>query len=171
MHDGKHTSLIFGAAMLALTACGTYHPFEGPQITHQDRENKVMNVAYDAGGIIEAYVPQIEEMLAEGGWSARISTRTDNPAKCMSACTLYLVLDNVCTEPNAMFGFHGPSSNVGLPLSRERHKHYIDLLAPYYPEPLRTRFLNEWQHKSLLLGWVSGQWMIDNLDNVTECPE
>jgi len=53
----------------------------------------------DPGGLVIERMIEIKK-LQKSKKQVRIM------GKCMSACTLYLTLDNICRGPNAKFGFH-----------------------------------------------------------------
>lgn len=89
--------------------------------------------------------------------------------RCVSACTLYLSLDNVCVSPNATFGFHGPSASDAYATSAQREDD-LDIMLDLYPD-----FLDEWflENAAQLirkdLAWITGTEMIrlgiDNCDS------
>ena len=64
------------------------------------------------------------------------------PARCMSACTMYLGLSTACAQPGGVFGFHsvtlrGPADPVAVIDRLNR------TIAGYYPSRLERWFLNE----------------------------
>jgi len=63
---------------------------------------------------------------------------------CMSACTMYLALPNVCVDPRTKFGFHGPSSATkGLGLSPASFEKWSRVMGNHYPEPIRSWYMRE----------------------------
>ena len=62
--------------------------------------------------------------------------------KCYSSCTLYLGLPQTCVEPQAVFGFHGPSSSIyGLALPPDEFEYWSRIMADHYPPALAEWFM------------------------------
>ncbi|MFV2038368.1 MAG: hypothetical protein ACC646_12335, partial [Paracoccaceae bacterium] len=70
------------------------------------RAGHTIVVRNDAGGSVQQRARLIRQYRADG---TRLEIRGDF---CMSACTMYLGLDNTCIAPDTVFGFHGPSSPI-----------------------------------------------------------
>lgn len=78
---------------------------------------------------------------------------------CVSACTMYLGLEDVCVDPRTTFGFHGPSS-YGIPMPPEYFEYWSQFLAGYYNAPLSDWFLTTARFRLHTLYTVSGQELI-----------
>ena len=76
--------------------------------------------------------------------------RVEVRGTCLSACTMYLGLTNLCITPSAEFGFHGPTRN-GRKLPAEEFDHWSLVMARDY-----TPQLQRWYMQGLLLGSVKG---------------
>ncbi|WP_254449258.1 hypothetical protein [Ruegeria sp. HKCCA5491] len=61
---------------------------------------------------------------------------------CFSTCTMFLGLPGACVDPDTMFGFHGPSRS-GRKLPKEDFEYFSRVMAGYYPEPLKSWFMNK----------------------------
>lgn len=92
-------------------------------------------VRSDRGGYIGQRDRQISALRAQG-------TRVELQGTCLSSCTMYLSLPNVCISPKAVFGFHGPSRN-GEALSPTDFDRWSQVMARHYREPIRSWFMNE----------------------------
>lgn len=90
-------------------------------------------VKNDLGGRIDVRMREIENLRAQG---RPVELRGE---ACVSACTMYLGLENVCVDPRTTFGFHGPS-NYGRPLPKENFEYWSQVLASYYKQPLSDWF-------------------------------
>jgi hypothetical protein len=102
----------------------------------------------DAGGIIT-------EKATEIRWLRRHGTFVEIRDRCFSSCTMYLSLSNVCVHPDAGLHFH---SSHGGPLEDEaRRLYYNRLAAEHYPEGIRERYLDEWQHVQSGYHTINGQ--------------
>lgn len=92
-------------------------------------------VRSDRGGYIGQRDRQIRSLRALG-------TRVELRGTCLSSCTMYLSLPNICIAATAVFGFYGPSQN-GKPLSSADFDHWSQVMARHYREPLRSWFLGK----------------------------
>lgn len=95
---------------------------QGPLVIHSDH-----------GGKIGARQREVERLAATG---RRVEVR----GRCLSACTLYLGLENVCVTPQAILGFHGPTWQ-GRALSPREFERWSHLLAAAYKPPLKRWYL------------------------------
>ena len=91
--------------------------------------------ARDAGGSLMQRTFHIAQ-LEEAGTPFVI------PARCMSACTMYLGLSTACAQPGGVFGFHsvslrGPADPAAVIDTLNR------TMAGYYPPRLERWFLGE----------------------------
>jgi len=90
----------------------------------------------DPGGDISARADQIRNLRQSG---RRVEIKG---AFCLSACTMYLGLANLCIAPNVRFGFHGPgSAHYGIALARAEYEHWSRVMASFYPPDLRKWFM------------------------------
>ena len=90
----------------------------------------------DLGGRIDIRAQEIARLRAQG---RAVELRGE---ACVSACTMYLGLENVCVDPRTTFGFHGPSS-YGKPMPAENFEYWSKFLAGYY-KPV----LSDWYMKT-----------------------
>jgi hypothetical protein len=122
----KMNSTIAAGIFLTLSACVQ------PQSVHL--------VENDMGGLIYDRITSINMFEADK------NTRVEIKGECISACTLYITLERVCTYPNTIFGFHGPS-NFGTPLEKNEFEYWSMVMVYYYPMALRHWFMNFARHK------------------------
>ncbi|KQB17263.1 hypothetical protein H9N28_06240 [Rhodobacter capsulatus] len=92
-------------------------------------------VTADRGGYLGKRSDQIDRMRSMG-------QRVELRGTCLSACTMYLSLPNVCVAPDAVLGFHGPSKN-GIPLPQRDFDYWSQVMARNYSEPLRSWFMTK----------------------------
>lgn len=78
---------------------------------------------------------------------------------CLSSCTMFLGLSQVCVHPNTRFGFHGPTDH-GAPLNRERFEYWSKLIASYYPPQLRSWYMTEARYLTKGYYSLSGKHLI-----------
>lgn len=91
-------------------------------------------VVKDVGGWLHERYREIELLKAAG-------TRVEIKGRCISACTLYLALENTCIHPDATLGFHGAGrtdEKDNLHLSRANLK-----MSMHYKPDLQAWFLAE----------------------------
>ena len=100
-----------------------------------------------SGGVIDVYVDLVNDLNAAG---TRVEVRV--PA-CSSACTFFILADDVCVSARTIFEFHGPSQGffgvLGLPIrntptaeGRRRIAHANKIMAENYN--LRWPGLGDW---------------------------
>ncbi len=95
---------------------------------------EVITVANDYGGYISNYMDRIDGIRAR-------HTPVAITGDCRSACTLYLGAGNVCVTQAAMLRFHGPSRS-GEPFPKIEFEMFSQLMARYYPEPIKSWFMD-----------------------------
>ncbi|CAD0186674.1 hypothetical protein RUESEDTHA_03583 [Ruegeria sp. THAF57] len=61
---------------------------------------------------------------------------------CFSTCTMFLGLPGTCVDAETIFGFHGPS-RTGRKLPKKDFDYFSRVMADYYPEPLKSWFMNK----------------------------
>ncbi|WP_425045985.1 hypothetical protein [Primorskyibacter sp. S87] len=91
-------------------------------------------VGNDRGGYIKDRLYELRNLRASGQ-PVEIRGKV-----CYSTCTMLLGLPNTCISPNTEFGFHGPKLN-GKPLPPDRFEYFSQVIAQYYPQPLRDWYM------------------------------
>ena len=110
----------------------------------------------DPGGSVEQQVAAVRDLQTNG---TRVEIRGDF---CMSACTMYLALTDVCTTPRTIFGFHGPGSEIyGIGLPPAAFEHWSRVIARHYPEPIRSWYLNVARNRTIGFYSVRGRDLIE----------
>lgn len=109
----------------------------------------------DLGGSIEQRMASIDKLRASGE-VVKIK------GVCASSCTMLLALKKTCVTPSATLMFHGPSSQFyGVGLSPKEFEKWSNVMASYYPEPIKSYFLNDWRYTTVGVTKVSGKKAID----------
>ena len=109
-------------------------------------------VRSDRGGMLGQRSQEIRKLRAAG-------QRVELRGTCLSACTMYLSLPNVCVSASAVFGFHGPTRN-GQSLPPDEFNHWSELMASNYREPLRSWFLTKARYRTSGYYKLSGAELI-----------
>lgn len=78
---------------------------------------------------------------------------------CLSSCTIFLGLPQVCVHPNTRFGFHGPTDH-GAPLNQERFEYWSKLIASYYPPQLQHWYMTKARYLTKGYFSLSGKYLI-----------
>ena len=90
---------------------------------------------HDMGGGIEDRLRQMHLIGAQ---------HVEIRGECVSACTLFLGLPDVCVWPAAQLGFHGPRTALpGIPLPRREWERVTAEMAAEYPPAIREWFMVE----------------------------
>lgn len=111
-------------------------------------------VRNDRGGLLAERMQEVARLRDRG---ARVEIRG---RVCLSSCTMYLGVENICVEPDVTFGFHGPTS-YGRPLTPSRFENWSQIIAAHYPDDrLRQWFLDTARHRTRGYYRVSGQQLI-----------
>lgn len=113
----------------------------------------VLIIRNDLGGRIDLRAQEIARLRAEG---RTVELRGE---ACVSACTMYLGLDDVCVDPRTTFGFHGPSS-YGVPMPPEYFEYWSKFLAGYYKKPLSDWFMKSARYELHAIYNLSGEELI-----------
>ncbi len=117
-----------------------------------------LSIYVDTGGRVKLYAEKIAEVSHK---EIRIL------GTCMSSCTMFLGMKNVCVADNATIGFHGPSSE----------KHWDDPvymrelafeISALYPAELKSRFEDDWS-RSQTLTWFTGAQVRAMAPGLTQC--
>ena len=90
---------------------------------------------------------------------AATGQRVEILGTCLSACTMYLELPNVCVSPAAVFGFHGPSW-YGKALSPDQFDRWSQVMARGYREPLKSWYLTTARYETSGYFRLSGSDLI-----------
>lgn len=105
----------------------------GVQANAQSGNTLVIRV--DRGGMLGKRSEEIRYLRSTG-------RRVELRGTCLSACTMYLSLPDICVSPTATFGFHGPTRN-GRALPSQEFDYWSNVMANNYREPLRSWYLSE----------------------------
>jgi hypothetical protein len=123
---------------------------------------KTLIVFNDPGGSVAARALQVRALRDLG---QRVEIRGQY---CLSSCTMYLNLPDVCITKDIVFGFHGPSSPIyGIGLSTDAFAHWSAVIADHYPEPLKSWYLNIAQNRTMGFHYISAKQIIEI--GVPEC--
>lgn len=87
----------------------------------------------DAGGRVDWRAAEIAKLRASG-------RPVELRGECMSACTMYLSLPQVCVAANTTFGFHGPSF-YGIPLNQHDFDYWSQVIAAHYPKAIADWYM------------------------------
>jgi hypothetical protein len=85
----------------------------------------------DGGGTVSLYIKRWNEIEASG-------REVKILGHCVSACTIFISLSNVCLGPKAVMKFHSADGIMGSVVNQR--------IAGFYPPLMREKFLAEWQH-------------------------
>lgn len=107
-------------------------------------------VIWDEGGLINPRGQEGHDLI-ERGEKVRIL------GICLSACTMYLAVPDVCVSRHATLMFHGPFSVDG-PISDEQYRAGVTWMADYYP-PFVADWFQMIGHDGM--HWMTGQVLID----------
>ncbi|MCC7320528.1 MAG: hypothetical protein IT542_06055 [Rubellimicrobium sp.] len=101
----------------------------------------VLIVGDDRGGMVGARASEIEGLR-----QARIRVEIRGSI-CLSACTRYLGVGDVCVSPRTTFGIHGPTRD-GRPLGGADFERWTAVMARHYAPPLRNWFMEGPRYRS-----------------------
>jgi len=128
--------------LLALVPLGSpSHAAERPLVIRSDR-----------GGLIAERDRQIAQLRASG-------RKVEVTGQCLSACTMYLSLPQVCLAPGAELGFHGPS-HYGSTLPAGEFEYWSRVMASHYREPIHSWFMKTARHETTRYHRLTGSQMI-----------
>ena len=148
----KMVQTIRFAVVAAVLASGLHSSPAAAQTANSARAG-VFVVSNDRGGLVGRRAEQIEQILAAG---QRVEIRG---RVCLSSCTMYLGLPQTCISPNTSFGFHGPSY-YGSALSASDFEYWSNLIASYYPAPLREWYMRKGRTRISGYFRISGRELI-----------
>ena len=106
----------------------------------------------DRGGLISSRVTQVRKLRSSG-------QRVEIRGTCLSSCTMLLGSGNVCVYPNAVLGFHGPSS-YGRRLQPADFERWSQEIARHYTPQLRNWYLNTARYRTNGFYQISGRELI-----------
>lgn len=78
---------------------------------------------------------------------------------CYSTCTMFLGLPGACVDPQTTFGFHGPSRS-GRRLAQKDFDYFSQVMANYYPQPLKEWFMAEGRNRTSGVYKIKGSQII-----------
>lgn len=138
----------------AIRLCGLL-VFGGILVTSVPAAAQQTNIVVrnDRGGVIGQRADAINRIRA---LRQRVEIR--GPI-CLSSCTMYLGAGDVCVDPNATLGFHGPSS-YGRPLTHADFEYWSEVIADHYPTQLKNWFMTTARHRITGYYKVSGVQLI-----------
>jgi hypothetical protein len=110
-------------------------------------------VENDRGGLLLKRLAQIRA-LRQSGQPVRITGGI-----CYSTCTMLVGLPQTCITPDVRFGFHGPSSH-GRALTPETFERASEIIASFYPKPLRRWYMSKGRYRIHGLYHIDGTQMI-----------
>jgi hypothetical protein len=149
---------VFGLAIGA-AACLLMAPAASAQAQSQTQtwvslqSSSPLVVGNDRGGRLRVRLTQLGE-LRKSRRPVKITG-----AICYSTCTMFLGLPQTCISPNTTFGFHGPSS-YGRALDPTTFNRASRVIASYYPQALRTWFMETGRYKINSVYKVKGREII-----------
>jgi len=111
-------------------------------------------IGNDRGGLVRERATQIEAIRQAGD---RVEIRG---RRCLSSCTMYLGLENVCVSAKTTFGFHGPTY-YGKALAPDRFEYWSTVMADHYPAPIRDWFMAKGRYKTKGTYKFKGSKIID----------
>lgn len=114
---------------------------------------QLLVVGSDRGGYLHDRLIELEN-LKRNGVLVEIRGRI-----CYSTCTMFLGLPGTCVDPDTTFGFHGPSRN-GRRLAQDDFDYFSQIMAAYYPEPLKSWFMTKARNRINGLYKVKGREII-----------
>lgn len=98
----------------------------------------------DRGGAVDTRVSRIKAYRNQG---VHLEIRGQY---CLSACTLYLGLPNICVTGDTVFGFHGPSSGqYGIGLTPAAFDHWSRIMADHYPSQIKDWYLRVGRNRTM----------------------
>lgn len=145
--------LISGAGALAATS--------QVAIVLRPEAARPLIVRNDRGGLVGARAEEIIRLRKSG---RRVELRG---RVCLSSCTMYLGVPNLCVSVGTTFGFHGPSY-YGQPLSARDFEYWSQLIAAHYPDALKRWYLAKGRHRKSGYYQVKGSALIAM--GVPRCP-
>jgi len=147
----RQVRLSHAVAMVALTLATSPALAQGTMIIEDDR-----------GGAVDARVQLIQDYKSS---DVHLEIRG---RFCLSACTMFLGMKNVCVSPDTVFGFHGPSSAVyGIGLASKAFEYWSHVMADHYPEPIKSWYLKDGRNRIVGFHEITGRGLIDL--GVAEC--
>jgi hypothetical protein len=129
--------IILTSAILAVVTTG-FIPTASEASTLMS--GNVMIVKDDRGGSVMRRDDEVKDLQARGVL-VRIEGRV-----CLSSCTMYLGVKNVCVSPKTIFGFHGPSHNSKA-INQASFDYFSKVMAKDYPPTISNWFMEKARYK------------------------
>ena len=133
----------------------------GGQSVHAQARSAALVIGDDRGGFVRARLSKIDRLRSRG---QRVEIRG---RLCLSSCTMYLGLENVCVDPNTTFGFHGPGMAIGQ-LTQEQFEYVSSVIAAHYPPQIKEWYMREGRMRTRGFYRMKGAELIRL--GVAECP-
>ncbi|MEM8654391.1 MAG: hypothetical protein AAGF36_06570 [Pseudomonadota bacterium] len=140
-------------ALVVTSAAGSAAENAGGGATQVALSSQPIVVRNDRGGLLRARLYELQD-LRRAGRAVEI-----RGAVCLSTCTLYLGLDDVCVAPGTTFGFHGPSS-YGRALDPATFNRASEIIADHYPAALRDWYMETGRFKIRTMYRIKGAQLI-----------
>ena len=142
-----------GVAMLAATIGFAATPQQTAAQTQISYATNPLVVRNDRGGLLRERLREIGQLRQQ---SRPVEIRG---SVCFSTCTMFLGLPQTCISPNTTFGFHGPSS-YGRALDPATFNRASEVIASYYPAPLRQWYMETGRFKVRTVYRIKGREII-----------
>ncbi len=142
-----------GVAMLAASIGFLATPQEAAAQTQISYATNPLVVRNDRGGLLRERLREIGQLRQQ---SRPVEIRG---SVCFSTCTMFLGLPQTCISPNTTFGFHGPSS-YGRALDPATFNRASEVIASYYPAPLRQWYMETGRFKVRTVYRIKGREII-----------
>ena len=107
----------------------------------------------DMGGSVRARFNEIQEI---NRLKQRVEIRNGG---CMSSCTMFLGVQNVCVTPRAVLGFHGPY-RFGSKLTSAEFEEWSRVIAAHYPQAIRDWYLQKARYNTYTPLKITGTELI-----------
>ncbi len=140
---GKSISKSLTIGALALTSLISLTPTSSTAESFELAANRSQRIVIsnDRGGLVGRRAAEIAQ-LRRSGQAVEITGSV-----CLSTCTMYLGLPDVCVNPSTTFGFHGPTY-WGASLSSNDFEYWSRVIASHYPAPLANWYMQTGRYKT-----------------------
>ncbi|WP_421056989.1 hypothetical protein [Leisingera sp. D0M16] len=124
-----------------------------PLLSSAADANQILIVGDDPGGYLHLRLIELKKLRRSG---VRVEIRG---RICYSTCTMFLGLPGTCVHPHTIFGFHGPSRN-GRRLRQKDFDYFSQVMADYYPKPLKAWFMERARNRIVGVYKIKGSELI-----------
>jgi hypothetical protein len=107
----------------------------------------------DPGGSVRKRYGEIQQINRLG---QRVEIRR---GACMSSCTMFLGVQNVCVTPQAVLGFHGPY-RFGSKLTQVEFDRWSKVISAHYPPAIKTWYMTSARYNTRKPSKLSGVELI-----------